>query len=722
MPRLRLRNKLLLFSLLLALIPIGVAGRTLIRITQDELKTFTNAEVVLTAEQIAGEIDTRLGDGWAPALLMLRDALESPDLGSAEAMAVLRSSREIPDLVALQVRGGALAAPLVVVEGGFEERLQAAGLDAASATAPSEAMLRALPEAGPDPVTESAHVAETDDWLLKLAVPLRSEWLGASASLAVCLDLARLRERIESHRFGRTGAVFVVDAEGRRLFDPQRTDLAALDPIVAARQFVGTGASAAGAMPYVRPDGEAMLGGYAVSQRLPWIVVVERSEARAYTAIRAMTRSLTLWVGVGFVVAVAGAFVFARRISGPILEIERVARDVGQGNFDVRVSRIASGDEIAALATQINDMVEGLIERERVKGENVLLVELTEKLKALNEQKNRFLGMAAHDLRNPIGGILGYAEMLLEEEDLSEEDRTVVSKIEASSKFMLRLLNDLLDLSQIESGRLNLELADVDLGALVRENVELNRIIAGKKDIRIELESEDVPPVHADAGKLEQVLSNLISNAVKFSNRGSTVTVSLERGEAEAVVRVRDQGQGIPADEIQHLFQEFRRTSVASTGGEKSTGLGLAIVKKIVEGHGGRIGVESQVGTGSVFHVSLPLAGSPAGGSGGRLSDRVEARVPLYFSVESQEGASQAGSGTAVDLSASGSLVESSVPLRVGDTLRFTLRLPEGSVTGRGELVRKVGASRFGLSFMELDSGGADALARFVAATSGGDA
>jgi signal transduction histidine kinase len=467
-------------------------------------------------------------------------------------------------------------------------------------------------------------------------------------------------------------------------------------------------------MPYTRPDGERMLGGYSAPRYLDWAVLVERSETTAYRAIRNMLRSLLLWVGIGSVAAVAGAFVFSRRISRPIVEIDRVAQEVGKGNFDVRVAPMRSGDEITHLGVQINNMIAGLIERERVKSENVLLLEMTEKLRALNEQKNKFLGMAAHDLRNPIGGILGYSEMLLEE-DLPEDLHTVAGKIETSSKFMLRLLNDLLDISQIESGKLELHLEETDLGALLRQNVDLNRIAASKKDIRVELSCpEDLPRLRIDPSKIEQVVSNLISNAVKYSFPNTTVSVELLRVEQEVLLRVRDQGQGIPADELHKLFQEFQKTSVKSTAGERSTGLGLAIVKKIVEGHGGRIGVESEVGKGSTFYVNLPLR-TDAARVNERKEERVKIHVPVHFSVTSG-GAAQAGAGTALDLSSGGTLIESSVPLRVGELIRFSLRLADASVTGTGKLIHQLSPKHFGVTFQSFDADGRDQVQAFLAA------
>ena len=228
----------------------------------------------------------------------------------------------------------------------------------------------------------------------------------------------------------------------------------------------------------------------------------------------------------------------------------------------------------------------------------------------LNDLKNQFLGMAAHDLRNPIGVILSYSDFILEEagDVLEEEHRQFLATIRKSSDFMLKMLNDLLDITKIESGRLDLELEPVDLTTLIEQNVVLNRVLAAKKGIHVAFHHDaDLPPAPVDRGKIDQVMNNLISNAVKFSPAGTTVTVRVFRSGDEATVSVKDEGPGIPDEERQKLFQPFSRTSAQSTGGEKSTGLGLAIAKKIILGHRGKIWVESKIGEGSTFYVTLPL-------------------------------------------------------------------------------------------------------------------
>lgn len=236
-------------------------------------------------------------------------------------------------------------------------------------------------------------------------------------------------------------------------------------------------------------------------------------------------------------------------------------------------------------------------------------------LERLNEQKNRFLGMAAHDLRNPIGAIQTYSEFLLEEAAscLSEEHREFLAIIHASSQFMLRLIDDLLDVAKIEAGRLALDLQPIPIAAFVHHNVTVNRPIGKKKQVELlfrpEVSDADLPPLWIDPSKMDQVLNNLIGNALKFSPPGRAVEVGLMREGPSLVLSVRDQGPGIAPHIRSRLFEPFMRGGTGGTAGEPSTGLGLAIVKRIVEGHGGRVWAESREGEGAVFFVSLPAQG-----------------------------------------------------------------------------------------------------------------
>lgn len=279
-----------------------------------------------------------------------------------------------------------------------------------------------------------------------------------------------------------------------------------------------------------------------------------------------------------------------------------------EGAREERERDASAYDDISALNNQLVAM-----QRE--------LAKKNAELERLNALKNHFLGMAAHDLRNPLNVIYSYAEFLYSRagDGLGEEEKTFLEAILESSQFMAELINDLLDVAKIESGRLQLDWQAVDLAQLVERNVRLNRLLASKKEIELELdvEPEASPTVVADAGKVEQVLNNLISNAVKYSPSGSRVIVRLQGQEEGVLLAVEDEGIGIAPDEMDKLFRPFVTPAARGTAGEKSTGLGLVIVRRIVEGHGGDIWVESEKGVGTTFYVRLPRDRKTAKGDGG---------------------------------------------------------------------------------------------------------
>ena len=251
----------------------------------------------------------------------------------------------------------------------------------------------------------------------------------------------------------------------------------------------------------------------------------------------------------------------------------------------------------------IHDITERKLAEEALRQSN-------DQLRELNSQKNEFLGMAAHDLRNPIAVIQNSSSVLSRylSENLSEKQKEFLKKISDTSKFMLELLNSLLDISKIESGKLGLEITKNNYPDFVRKNIEFNRFFATEKGISIDsVLSDDIPLVNFDKNKIEQVLNNLISNAIKYSHPNTTIRIEVLKEKDFVVTKVIDQGQGIPENELPHVFKAFQKASTKPTAGEKSTGLGLAIVKKIVEGHQGIIGVESKVGKGSNFFFKLPL-------------------------------------------------------------------------------------------------------------------
>jgi len=230
-------------------------------------------------------------------------------------------------------------------------------------------------------------------------------------------------------------------------------------------------------------------------------------------------------------------------------------------------------------------------------------------LEALNETKNKFLGMASHDLRNPLHTIQSFSQIIQEGivGDVNAEQKDMLGSIYNASKFMQALLENLLDISKIESGKIELDKQIRDLNLTVKQQVELQQLLAKKKQITLHMSLGEMPPVCFDQNAIMQVLGNLIGNAIKFSPPNSTINVATEQAGDRIRCSVRDEGPGLSEQDQALLFKEFQRLSAKPTGGEKSTGLGLAIVKKLIHLHNGNVGAESTLGKGTTFFFYLPI-------------------------------------------------------------------------------------------------------------------
>jgi two-component system sensor histidine kinase/response regulator len=245
-----------------------------------------------------------------------------------------------------------------------------------------------------------------------------------------------------------------------------------------------------------------------------------------------------------------------------------------------------------------------------------------ERLRELNEEKNEFMGIAAHDLRNPLGAITGYAEIILEEAeslqpspaeqfDRSRQEMTECARrINATSKRMVEMVQNLLDANRIERGEFQLKLAPSDLGATLKSVVECQRHHATSKQQTIHLEVPATPAlVQVDPGVTVQILENLVSNAVKYSPPGKNIFVRLLHSADAVRCEVQDEGPGLSAEDQKKLFGKFARLSAKPTGGEHSTGLGLSIVKKMVEAMNGKVWCESEPGKGATFIAEFAVTG-----------------------------------------------------------------------------------------------------------------
>ncbi|MCK7590009.1 HAMP domain-containing histidine kinase [Subsaxibacter sp. CAU 1640] len=235
-------------------------------------------------------------------------------------------------------------------------------------------------------------------------------------------------------------------------------------------------------------------------------------------------------------------------------------------------------------------------------------------LQDLNEEKNRFIGMAAHDIRNPVSGIYSFSDLLLSDKNskMNEEEVEIVQLMKSLSQNVLDIIKNLLDVATIESGKIELNYKTQDYVKFVQEQIYINQLLANQKGINIKLQSE-TPEIVADFDShyMTEVLNNLLSNAIKYSEKNSNIQVKISSKDDHILTEVIDKGQGIPLDEQKKLFNYFQKTSTQPTDGETSTGLGLAIVKKIVTAFKGQIGVKSDLNKGSNFYFTFPVNNMP---------------------------------------------------------------------------------------------------------------
>jgi ligand-binding sensor domain-containing protein/signal transduction histidine kinase len=242
----------------------------------------------------------------------------------------------------------------------------------------------------------------------------------------------------------------------------------------------------------------------------------------------------------------------------------------------------------------------------------ILKARLLDEFRILNDKKNEYLGIVAHDLRNPITAIMGYSEMLIadlrsgrvEKAELLED----LEKVHAVSKHMAFFISQLLDIAAIESGKVRLDRQSASIARIVQDVFPLHLWRAEQKGINLTIEPLDaLPDVPVDHSKIASVVDNLLTNAIKYTYAGGSIRIYGESSLSEIQIHVKDTGQGLTPDDKKKVFATFTKLSAKPTGGESSTGLGLAIVKKIVEIHGGRVWVKSEHGKGSTFSFSLPM-------------------------------------------------------------------------------------------------------------------
>jgi signal transduction histidine kinase len=330
--------------------------------------------------------------------------------------------------------------------------------------------------------------------------------------------------------------------------------------------------------------------------------LVNRAEAEMLASIDTSRGAYlsSRWTVIGFAVgssalAMLLGFAISQSLIVPVKQINQRLGEIAAGDFSRNVD-IANRDELGSLAANVN----------RMNGE---LRRVYEQLEAVNLHKSQFLANMSHELRTPLNAIIGFSEVLHERMfgELNAKQAEYVQDIYTSGRHLLALINDILDLAKIDSGRVELERSRFDLRLAIDNAVTLVRERAQRHGIALEVDAADsLGEIHADERKVKQILLNLLSNALKFTPDGGRVAVAAKRADGAAEISVADTGIGIAAADQELIFEEFRQAQTKPGQAREGTGLGLALTRKFVEMHGGRISVESEPGKGATFTFTLP--------------------------------------------------------------------------------------------------------------------
>ena len=436
------------------------------------------------------------------------------------------------------------------------------------------------------------------------------------------MNLKLIWDVISQIRIGEAGYAYVVDSRGALIAHPdiasvlRNTDLSAL-PQVRATRAGSPGPGEEQEATIARDlDGRPVLAASAAVAPVGWWVFVEQPLEEALQPLYDSMLRAGLLVLLGAGLSILASLFLARRMVTPIRALQTGAARIGAGALDHRLE-VRTGDEIQALAEEFNRMASRLQEsyaglEQKVRERTRDLSAALEQLDIASKHKSQFLANVSHELRTPLNAIIGFSEVLLDPSmDVSAENRSrFLAHIVNSGKQLLNLINEILDLSKIEAGRMELDVQAANIGDILDAVHDTMKPLATRKAIDLRVETDgSIPACPMDAARIKQVVLNLAGNAVKFTPEGGRVWLRADRQDEGVRVEVGDTGPGIPAEYHGRIFLEFEQARMSGADEPEGTGLGLALAKRFVEMHGGKIWVESEAGKGSRFFFTLALGG-----------------------------------------------------------------------------------------------------------------
>ena len=416
------------------------------------------------------------------------------------------------------------------------------------------------------------------------------------------IDIANLHDAVSRIKPADEGSIVLADGT-RSIITPAEEDF--------SEELTGkTG--------HVRFNNGRTIAYYKQNQETGWWTVLISPYRAIYRSMIYMRILTFILIGLGLFAALYLALYFSGRVTVPILELIRGARILGEGNLGYRI-RMNSGDELEQLADEFNrmgehlqktyEMMEGKIQNATRDLQNAFteIEAMNTQLKRADTLKSEFLASMSHELRTPMNAIIGFTALLKDGTygKVSTKQRDILGKVIKSTRHLLNLINDILDLSKIEAGRMEFIPEKFKLKLLIEEIRDETAPLAQEKGLEFTVSVPDEIEFFQDYTRVRQIIMNLVSNAVKFTEEGG-ISIRARYEGSDVSISVKDTGIGIREEDMGHIFNEFVQADGSITREFGGTGLGLSIVRKLTGLMGGRVNVESKWGEGTVFTVSLP--------------------------------------------------------------------------------------------------------------------
>ena len=624
--------KLVTILIVVAIIPATIIVINILGIIQDELKSTVNQELIFTSNEIAQQIDEEYQKTFE-IFELANIYLTEENLSSQEKINLLISIIKTVDnilgiTITYEPKGSSAEDIISIFKDSIltkGEKIELEKLNNAEDTLQKTFNKNYL-------FSRLKYISSIDLWYQTLRADIRND---DDFYLNVYFNVNSIINYIESHPLQKKGKIFLIDLKGNKIYSSNDTntdyDFLSKDGV----KIASSNKTFSIVNNYKSNSNKEVVACFTSVQNIPWVIITGIKKDDAYAVVSEIMNIFIWWILVSLLAAITISYLFSEKISEPIKNMAYAADEIAKGNFNTVVNYSAN-DSIGLLGQSLIKMSNELdqnfkdINRQKLELEDYSknlekkveqrtadLVKANEeinrsyqKVLELIKEKNEFLGIAAHDLKNPLASIKGFTNILLEDLELPAEIRKDFLKdIMGASNRMFDIVTNLLDVNAIEEGKVKIKIESTSLELIINHIVHSNNELASKKEIKI-ITQADAPNIFVKVDKniTLQIIDNLVSNAIKFSPPGKNVYIFYRDNidNNSVLVYVKDEGPGFTEEDKKKVFGKFARLSAKPTAGENSTGLGLSIVKKLVELQGAKISLESEFGNGAIFILELP--------------------------------------------------------------------------------------------------------------------